>query len=146
MAEEAQIENMDTAAMEENSLDSNGEGVEEEKHSNEDSETETISNQDIKSSHKDDYIGVRGHSETTQKLDMTIEDEFVLVDFEYKDPLAEVTNDHLDDKRLSKISLLSYPSSSSSGSGISGLFHHLSVGEDKSGEIEKAGDVECDGE
>ena len=146
MAEGAQIENMDTAAMEENSLDTDGEGVEEEKHSNEHSETETISNQDIKSKHKDDYIGVRGHSETTQNLDMTIEDEFVLVDFEYKDPLAEVTNDHLDDKRLSKISLLSYPSSTSSGSGISGLFHHLSVGEDKSGEIEKAGDGECDGE
>ena len=43
MAEGAQIENMDTAAMEENSLDTDGEGVEEEKHSNEHSETEATS-------------------------------------------------------------------------------------------------------
>ena len=141
MAEGAHIENMDTAAMEENSLDTDGEGVEREKYSNEQGEIEGRSKKTITNSFND---------EATKNLDMTFEDEivddFVLVDYEYRDPLADVTGDHSNDKRISKISLLSYPSSTSTGSGISGLFHHLSLGEEGSGEQEKPVDGDSNGE
>merc|ERR1711970_459101 len=115
------------------SLDTDGEGVEKEKHSNEQGEIEGRSK---KTNSFND--------ETTKNLDMTFEDEnvddFVLVDYEYRDPLADVTGDHSNNKRISKISLLSYSSSTSTGSGISGLFHHLSLGEERSGEQEKPAD------
>ena len=123
MAEATQVETLVTTAMEENSLESDSEGIEEE----EDCELPIIVNKEkidnVKQVACDDG-DCQDISESDEDLD-----GFQLV--EYKDPLTEDTSDNFKrryDKGLSEISLLRFASRDDPpGCGVSGLMKKLSA-------------------